>query len=352
MKSGEPKVLELSDWILANLREGQRVGIDASLIPTNQAKSLKSAFVSKGIELVSVEQNPVDVVWSQHNQPAAPSDPIVVHDISKAGVSHSDKIAAVRQVLTETKATAVVISMLDEVVWLFNIRGSDVAFNPVVISFAVVTQDQALLFVDQGKVTPALLAHLGDGVEIRPYEAIEEFLAAQAQIGPVLADPTQLNWRLCQALGKSAVDHVSPATLAKSIKNAVELDGIRQAHIRDGAALTAFIHWLQTAVQSAPLSLTEVDAMDKLEEFRGRVRDHRGPSFATIAGYASNGAIIHYHAERPNTAKIGVDSLFLLDSGGQYLDGTTDVTRTMHFGAPTQRMKDCYTAVLKVGLFP
>eukprot|EP01034_Spumella_vulgaris_P025154 gene25154-31577_t len=283
----------------------------------------------------------------QANQPAAPSSAINVHGVERSGESHQSKIATLQTFVKAVKATAIVVSMLDEVVWLFNIRGSDVDYNPVVISYAVVTLDKAYFFVDPAKVTSTVNEHLGDSVEVRSYEEVESFLTELASKGPVVADPSQLNWRLYQALGSSVIDRVSPVTLAKSIKNEVELNGIRQAHIRDGAALTAFIHWLESAVKSAPNSLSEVDAMDKLEEFRGLVKDHRGPSFATIAGYGSNGAIIHYHAERPHASTIGVDSLFLLDSGGQYLDGTTDVTRTMHFGVPTQRMKDAYTAVLK-----
>jgi Xaa-Pro aminopeptidase len=327
MKSGEPKVLELADWIVENLSAGQSVGIDATLITTSQAKAMKSMFSAKGISLVSVEQNPIDIVWSKTNQPPPPSSSIIVHGEERSGVSHQSKIAALQTFVREAKASAVVISMLDEVVWLFNIRGSDVDFNPVAISYAVVTLDKAFLFVDPTKVSSSVHEHFAEAVEVRPYEEVESFLAQLALNGPVIADPSQLNWRLYQALGSSVLDRVSPVTLAKSIKNEVELEGIRQAHIRDGAALTAFIHWLETTVKKSPQSLSEVDAMDKLEEFRGQVKDHKGPSFPTIAGYGPNGAIIHYHAEKHNTAQIGVDSLFLLDSGGQYLDGTTDVTR-------------------------
>jgi Xaa-Pro aminopeptidase len=331
MKSGEPKVLELADWVVENLSAGQSVGIDATLITTSQATAMKNLFGAKGISLVSLEQNPVDIVWAKANQPAAPSSAINVHGEDRSGVSHQSKILSLQAFVREAKASAIVISMLDEVVWLFNIRGSDVDFNPVVIGYAVVTLDKAYLFVDPTKVTSAVNEHFGDAVEVRPYEEVESFLAQLALSGPVVADPSQLNWRLYQALGSSVVDRVSPVALAKSVKNDVELNGIRQAHIRDGAALTAFIHWLETTVKRSPESLTEVDAMDMLEEFRGRVKDHKGPSFPTIAGYGPNGAIIHYHAEKHNTSQIGVNSLFLLDSGGQYLDGTTDVTRWIIF---------------------
>ncbi len=327
MRAGDTGVPDLQTWVMDNLGAGQTLGIDASLMTALEAKNMIKAFESKNIRLVSVDQNPVDQVWASQ-QPAAPTNPVIVHGVERAGVSHTDKIANVQKAIAKAGATAQVISMLDEVVWLFNIRGSDVEYNPVVISYAVVTLDKSYLFVDPAKVSEVVQnTHLGQSVEVRPYSEIESFLVAQAKEGKVLVDPSQLNWRLYQALGTSAVDGVSPVVMPKSVKNDVELNGIRQAHIRDGAALTAFIHWLELAVKAAPNTISETDAMAKLEEFRGRVVDHKGPSFATIAGYGPNGAIIHYHSEPATAAKIGIDTLFLLDSGGQYLDGTTDVTR-------------------------
>ena len=179
-----------------------------------------------------------------------------------------------------------------------------------------------------------------------PYEDIEVFLIKQTSEGPVVCDPLQLNWRLYAAIKSNVIEKPSPITLAKSKKNQSELNGIREAHIRDGAALTAFLNWLTITVKSGA-KLTECDVVDKLEEFRGRMEKHVGPSFSTISGYASNGAIIHYKPEKDTCSTLGTDSLFLLDSGAQYLDGTTDVTRTLCFGTPSQHMKDCFTLVLK-----
>jgi Xaa-Pro aminopeptidase len=259
-----------------------------------------------------------------------------------------------------------------------------VSFNPVVISYAVVTTTGAHLFVDESKVTPAARTHL-TGVQIHPYNEIESFLTTLAKTGSVAADPAQLNWRLYSALGTSAKDIVSPITLMKAIKNESEIRGIRESHIRDGVALTAFLHFLEKTVKSGGDngSITEYEVTEKLEEFRSKVAKHVSPSFrysssimylcnfihcdrltyiinyyvytyiyihiySTIAGFASNGAIIHYKPEKETAARLSTQGMFLLDSGAQYYDGTTDVTRTMHFGQPTEHMKTCYTLVLKV----
>jgi Xaa-Pro aminopeptidase len=242
-----------------------------------------------------------------------------------------------------------------QIAWLLNIRGSDVDYNPVVTSYVVVTLEKAHFFVDERKLgggdhASSLLEHFATDVVLHPYEEVERFLMFVTTQGKVLADPMQLNWRLYKALGASVVDKTSLLTLPKSIKNAVELKGIRECHIRDGAALTAFLCWLENAVAVNPGTLTEYDVTVKIEEFRRKAALHAYPSFPTIAGYASNGAIIHYKPEAASAATLfnGPESMFLLDSGAQYFDGTTDVTRTVHFGQPTEYMKMCYTLVLQV----
>jgi len=344
MKSGEPGVLEINDWLLANLKEGQVVGVDAYLFPSSQALVLEKLLNSKGIVLKGLGYNPVDKVWN--TRPSGPKGLVSVHDISLAGESHESKITKIQSFLNGLGASSIVISMLDEIMWLFNIRGSDISYNPVAISYAVVTNTKAYLFIDNAKISQEVKAHLGETVIIIPYEEIEAFLIKQTSEGPVVCDPLQLNWRLYAAIKSNVIEKPSPITLAKSKKNQSELNGIREAHIRDGAALTAFLNWLTITVKSGA-KLTECDVVDKLEEFRGRMEKHVGPSFSTISGYASNGAIIHYKPEKDTCSTLGTDSLFLLDSGAQYLDGTTDVTRTLCFGTPSQHMKDCFTLVLK-----
>lgn len=349
MKSGEPGVLEMPEWLTNNMPANSIVGVDSSLMTDAQGKALTTTLASKGISLVPTQLgNPIDAVWNTvgGGTPAPPIATVMVHDA--AGQSHESKIAAIQTKLRTTTATALVLSMLDEIVWLFNIRGADVEYNPVVLSYAVVTLSGAHLFIDKAKLTDEVVHHLGPGVEVHPYEAIEDFLVGLGQT--VAVDPSQLNWRLSRAIGPEKTLHmVSPVTLAKACKNETELAGIRAAHIRDGAALTAFLHWLEQTVKAEPGSITEYDVAVKIEEFRKKVPHHVSPSFSTIAGYAQNGAVIHYKPEFETAAPLGTDSLFLLDSGAQYHDGTTDVTRTLHFGAAkaTPRMRDCYTLVLK-----
>lgn len=377
MKSGQPGVLELNDWVMDNMSKGQTVGVDPSLIPNGQAVAMQNLFATKGITLVPVERNPVDIVWSQLGKPAVPSNSLRVLDITKTGKSHQDKIASIQQFLSVHKAVAFLAPALDDVAWLLNFRGADVQFNPVALSYAVVTLDQTYLFVDPNKVTEEVRAHFGPQVTVLPYEDVKDFLVQQAQRGAVVMDPVQVNWRLYSCVGASVLPKTSPIVLAKSLKNAVELEGFRQSHIRDGAALTAFFCWLEGFVRGGGV-ITEHEVTVRVEAFRGKTRDHVGPSFGTIAGYGPNGAMMHYSPDKDASAVLGADSTFLCDSGAQYLDGTTDVTRyvpyytcdlvgaqpyslcffpccgflpsTMHFGTPTERMKQCYTAVLKVGL--
>jgi len=395
MKSGEPGVPEITEWLTKNMPAGSVIGVDPTLISAASAKSLMASLVAKGIVLKAIvdQRNPVDVVWEAHGaRPAAPCAAMTIQDVATlAGKSHLDKISEVRAAMqkSSTSVQAFVVTMLDEIVWLLNVRGADVDFNPVTISYVVVTMQHGThFFVDGGKLSEVVRAHLGDQITVHSYDAIDSFLAdfikqpatavavqnsngkgeeeekaavaqastpsppplpevAAASTNKVGMDASQINWRLSLVLGEAAVPMTSPITLAKSLKNECELNGVRQSHIRDGAALTAFLHWLEVTVKAAPLSITEFDVAVKIEEFRQKIPHHVSPSFSTIAGYGSNGAIIHYKPEQATAAALGTDSLFLLDSGAQYRDGTTDVTRTVHFGEPTQRMKDCYTMVLK-----
>jgi len=373
MRSGDPGVLEMEAWLTKNLCAGSVVGVDGSLISAEQASSLSAALEKKGILLKSIK-NPVDALWIE--QPDAPMNPVLV--MEGHGRPHGEKIAAVQGFLKEQGADAFCASMLDEIAWLYNIRGSDVKCNPVVISYAVITTDGAHFFCDRRKLGSAALAHLagedssdeksqspakgkrkrdeaGEAapIHIHPYEDIQKFLKDLVSVHGkrVAVDRKQINWDLFLAAGgassAAAVTVTSPLTMAKSLKNEVELNGIRAAHVRDGVALTAFLHWLDGAVRAAPGTITEYEAAERLETFRHAMAGHKYPSFDTIAGYGPNGAIIHYKPEKKTAASLSTDSLFLLDSGGQYNDGTTDVTRTNHYGTPTQRMIDCYTGVLK-----
>jgi Xaa-Pro aminopeptidase len=346
MRSGNKGVPEINTWLANTLSSGDKVGVDARLLSASEANGMIKKLAKKQITLVGLDSNPIDYAWGS-DQPARPSTSVRPHPMHLAGKSHVDKIADVVTAIKAEGSVGCVFSMLDEICWLLNLRGNDVQFNPVFYAFCVVTLDKVHLFINPVQVTEDSKSHLGTHVVLHPYEDTKSFVENLSKSGRVMADPSQLNWEIYQALGDSVISMKSPVTLPKSIKNETELNGIRAAHLRDGAALTAFLHWLEVTVTARKETVTEYTAAEKLEEFRGKMPMHISPSFATIAGYGSNGAIIHYKPEQDTAAVIGTESLFLLDSGAQYADGTTDVTRTLHFGEATERMKECYTRVLQ-----
>ena len=343
MKQGEKDVPELQDWLVSNLSGGKTVGVDASLYTASAANTLVTFLKKADITLKPIKENPVDEIWGPW-KPPRPTGKAILQPFEYTGQSHLDKINNIRKVLGEKKADGIVFSMLDEVMWLYNIRGSDVPYNPVVYSFAYISTDGAYLFIDKRKMTDISI----EGVELREYDDIEDFLLSMAKSDKtILADLNQLNWKLNNAIGSRALKEItSPIKLAKSIKNPTELRGVINAHARDGVALTAFLGWLEKNIQDGA-EITEFEASEVLAGYRRRMKYNMGLSFNTIAGYGANGAIIHYRPTVENSSMIQMDSMFLLDSGGQYLDGTTDTTRTVHFGEPTERMKQVYTLVLK-----
>lgn len=343
MKQGEKGVPELQDWLVSNLSGSKIVGVDASLYTASAANTLVTFLNKAGITLKPIDKNPVDEIWEPW-KPGRPSGNAILQPFEYTGQSHIDKINNIRKVLTEKKADGIVFSMLDEIMWLYNIRGSDVTYNPVIYSFAYISAESAYLFIDMHKMADISV----EGVELRAYEDIENFLLSEVKNEKIiLADLNQLNWKLSNAIGSTALKEItSPIKLAKSIKNPTELKGVLEAHARDGVALTAFLGWLEKQVQSG-VNVTEFEACEVLEGYRRKVKKNMGLSFSTIAGYGANGAIIHYKPTKKKSSVIKAESMFLLDSGGQYVDGTTDTTRTVHFGVPTKRMKQVYTLVLK-----
>ena len=262
MRSGQPNVLEINDWISRNFSKGQVIGFDPFLLSAGQAKALKKLLAANDIIVATNITNPIDVVWNAiGNRPPFPANPLRIIDIRSAGVSHLDKIRAVQRFVVEKNAEGILVSMLDEIAWLFNVRGSDISFNPVTIAYAVITRDQAILFIDSVKITPEISAHLGAEVIIRPYEDIVNFVKQVVSVGPLLMDPSRVNWGVYLAAeegdgsgngsGVKVIDSVSPIALNKSRKNEAELAGIRACHIRDGVALTAFLHWLEVTVKNS-----------------------------------------------------------------------------------------------------
>jgi Xaa-Pro aminopeptidase len=335
-------------WIETALTPGLVLGYDPWLHTPHDVERFRVSAEKAGASLRPVAENPLDRAWSGH--PAPPLAPVVPHAQRFAGESAQSKRARIGRALGQDGAAAVVLTMPESIAWLLNIRGGDVPHTPLPLSFAILRQDGSVtLFIDRRKLVPGLERHLGNGVTVVPPEQFgPELDALAAEGGRVQVDPaTAASWvfdRL-EAAGAQLHRATDPCLLPKACKNLVEVDGTRAAHRRDGAALTRFLAWL--AREAPKGGLSEIAASDRLEAFRRGGEHFRDLSFSTISGAGSNGAIVHYRAMPETEKRLEPGTLYLLDSGAQYLDGTTDVTRTVAIGAPTPEMRDRFTRVLK-----
>lgn len=361
LKQGLQDVPTWQEWSAEQSAGGKNVGVDSSLISGSTAKALAEKIrKSGGSELIPFEDNLVDLVWGDE-RPARPSEPVIVQPDELAGESVSNKLTKLRQELEKKRSPGFLVSMLDEIAWLFNLRGNDIPFNPVFFSYAIITPDSAALYVDDSKLDDKCRSHLADNkVEIKPYNAILDDARALHTSVSAKKDggnktpgnfliSNKGSWALKRALGgDSSVDEIrSPVGDAKAIKTEAEKAGMRACHVRDGAALIQYFAWLEDQLTNKKVSLDEVEAADKLEELRTKQKDFVGLSFPTISSTGANAAVIHYKPERGNCSTIDPESIYLCDSGAQYRDGTTDTTRTLHFGTPSDAEKEAYTLVLK-----
>jgi len=338
----------LTDWLIAALPEGGRLGYDPWLHTIGWVEKTRATLERAGILMIPCEDNPLDSVWA--DQPPAPLAPVVPQDLAFTGLSSADKRARLAGELEAKGLAAAVLTQPDSVAWLLNIRGADVPCTPLPLSFAILAADGAVdLFLDPRKLAPRTAAHLGNRVRVCPVAEFGPALDAVARgSARVLADPSCTSaWIFDRLLlaGAKIERETDPCALPKACKNAEELAGTRAAHGRDGAALVRFLHWF---AREAPRGgLTEMAVVDRLLAFRRGNERFRGLSFDTIAGAGPNGAIVHYRVGPETDRRLDPDSLFLLDSGAQYLDGTTDVTRTLAVGTPGAEMRDRFTRVLK-----
>ncbi|KAI0273242.1 Creatinase/aminopeptidase [Russula aff. rugulosa BPL654] len=342
MKQGLPDVPTWQEFTTKNVTPPTRAGIDPKLISASDAKTFTTIDISYG-------ENLVDLVWGSA-RPDRPKNAVFSLDIKYAGTSHTDKLGIVRQELEKQKARALVVTMLDEVAWLFNLRGSDIDFNPVFFAYAVVCADHTQLFVDPAQLSQDVRAQLGQEVQLHPYD---EFIPYLKQLGAGLQEGQKVligdkaSVAVAEALGYPYITIVrSPIADLKSIKNANEIEGFRACHIRDGSALVRYFAWLEEQLNNG-VELSESQGADQLEKFRRELPLFKGLSFTTISSTGPNGAIIHYSPDPNDCAIIRKDQIYLCDSGGQYLDGTTDVTRTLHFGTPTPDQRRTFTRVLQ-----
>lgn len=349
MRASDIDCPSINEWLISSLTSnspqgGLVVGVNPEMWSVNEYKAMKEEFAEAGIGLKSVDL--IRPLWTE-GRPAIPETPLYGYDVRFAGESVASKLTRIREKMAEKKASAMVISALDEIAWLLNIRGYDVEFNPVVISYVVLESDKVTLFVNSKKVDAAAAAYLSEqGIAVREYEEVFEYISRLQ--GTVLYDGAKVNEALYEAIRCEKRNAQSPILVAKSHKNEVELEGERKAMRQDGAALTRFLMWLEKEALLTPQ--TEITLMDRLHEERLKGENFVEESFGTIAGWKGNGAIVHYAATPDNCATIEGEGVLLLDSGGQYLDGTTDITRTMWIGNPANipaQAKRDYTYVLK-----
>ncbi len=333
-----------TQWLLGHVKPGDRIAYDPWLHTPGGIEPLEKAITAAGGKLIAVETSPVDAAWD--DQPAPPLAPVVPHPLEIAGEAAPDKRARIAASLEG--ADAAILTLPESIAWLLNIRGGDVGHVPLPHSFAVLHKNAAVdLFLDGRKVTEGLAAHLGNGVRLRDPS---EFGAGLDELKgkTVLADPaTAAVWvfKRLEAAGAKIRRGADPVLLPKAQKNEAEIAGVRAAHIRDGAALTRFLKWVTEEGTAGRIS--EIEACEKLEDFRRETGALKDLSFDSISGSGPNGAIVHYRVTQKTDRKLRSGELFLIDSGGQYLDATTDVTRTVTLGTPTAEMQDRFTRVLK-----
>ncbi|MBA3511940.1 aminopeptidase P family protein [Sphingomonas sp.] len=336
----------ITDWLKEHAPEGARIGYDPWLHSRDWVKKAGEALAARGASLVAVKRNPIDAVWD--GRPEASKAHLIVHSEQHAGKSAAEKRTEIADWLTRQGADAAVLSALDSIAWAFNVRGADVARTPVALAYALVHSDgTADLFVAAEKVGADVRQHLGNGVRLHERSQFEPALARLAG-KTVAVDPERAVAAIFEALDKAGARIVAvrdPTVLPKAIKNPAEIAGHKAAQERDGAAIARFLKWVESEAPGGEVD--ELTASDRLEALRKENPELRDLSFDTISGAGPNGAIVHYRSSAKTNRKLEPGSLYLVDSGGQYVDGTTDITRTVPIGEPTQEMRDRFTRVLK-----
>lgn len=336
---GEPTVLE---WLGEVLDEDAVVGVDGRLFSLIEANRIEMFCAQNGF-MFAPDFRAAEAIWT--DRPARPMNPAFVHDEALAGEDVDSKISRVVDALDAADADGLLITALDEVAWLLNLRGSDVDYTPVVIAFAYVSEDERVLFIDSEKVTSEVKDHLKKyGVKIKDYDDIEKFLGKISSTATVMVDPNRVSDALGQAMICNKTYMASPVIALKGVKNECQIAGFRQAMLYDGAAMVRMMMWLE---QNLANGITEMDVDRRLQQERAAYASNRGDSFHMIAGYKDHGAIVHYEATDESAYTLAPEGLLLIDTGGQYLEGTTDITRTISLGNPTAAEKHDYTLILK-----
>lgn len=344
MKDGLPETPTITQWLISQLPQGSVVGMDGWVNTISDVRQMQQELAGAGITLC-LQHDPAAELWQE--RPSIPLNPIELQPLQYAGEEATSKLKRLREEAASLGAEGVIVSQLDEVAWLTNLRGTDVHCNPVFVSYLLVTQQGATLFVNPEKVSPEVSDYLSrQGIEQQPYDALVDALRS-CTCKSITLDPASTNWNVLASLpeGCRVVEHASLVAPMKAIKNAAEIQGFRNAMLRDGVAMVRFLRWLKPAVEAG--GETELSVDRKLTALRAEQALFRDISFDTIAGYGPHGAIVHYEATPETDVPLQPHGLLLLDSGAQYQDGTTDITRTIALGPLTENEKFDYTLVLK-----
>ncbi|MDD4632539.1 MAG: aminopeptidase P family protein [Proteiniphilum sp.] len=344
-KMGQAGTPDMTEWIITHVGQGGTVGIDGLVYAASDALTLQNELQSKKIKLETTF-DPFSEIQSDRTE--IPKNKIFILSDDIAGETVKSKIARINSELKKVDADGIIIATLDAVAWTFNLRGNDVDYNPVAVAYGYVSDNEAILFIDREKLDDETInAYTEQGITLRDYPDIFDYVTHLPENSSVCITGSKINYKLRQTIPPSCrvVDIPSPIDLMKSVKNETELNGFRNAMIKDGAALVKFYMWLEQAVPAGKVN--EVTVAEKLIEYRSQQELFVGESFGTIAGYGPNGAVIHYHAVPETCLQVEPEGLLLIDSGGQYKDGTTDITRTVAVGELTKQMKTDYTRVLK-----
>ena len=342
-----PETPTIPEFLTHELKEGQTVGLNGETYSLADARSLEKAWAEKEIKL-NTNASLIDPIWKE--RPAIPEAPMFEMPVELSGKSTEDKLIDINKMLHKAGADCTILSALDEVAWTFNIRGTDVAYNPVVISYAFVSEKESVLFVNPKKIPAEIAEHLKkEGVTLADYGMLATFLSRLPERTRVFIDSKRTNVAIYNALPKSSIliEGISPANHLKSIKNEAEIKGFRNAVLKDGIAMTKFYFWLEKRLKAGE-KVTELSAAAKLTALRSEQPQYVMDSFASISSYGPHGAVVHYSPTPETDTELKTDSLYLLDSGAQYLDGTTDITRTIALcDEPSEQMKKDFTRALK-----
>lgn len=343
VREGIPGEPSIEEWLLQNLEDEAVIAVDGRLFSCMEANRLERFCGENGF-MFATEFFPADKIWT--NRPARPAAPAFVHDEELAGETVDSKLERVLEAVEANGADAMFIASLDEIAWLFNLRGDDVEFTPVAIAFAFVKENDCSIFIDKGKVTDEVEKHLKKyGVRVREYDDVIHYLERRSEHETVMLDPSRVSDTLANSLPCMKLYTSSPIVALKGIKNDVQIEGTRRAMERDGVALVRMFKWIEENVAEG--NINEVDVWERGKQERARGENYRGDSFAMICGYREHGAIVHYQADDESASTLRPEGILLVDSGGQYLDGTTDITRTITLGNPTEQEKHDFTLVLK-----